>query len=74
MRKTSIYLDDTLTERLRRTAEIMGKSQATVIREAILQFTATRPKRVFAMDGAGEGPGGSVEDIPEEELLRGFGE
>ena len=36
---------------------------------------SARPRlRTFAMIGIGEGPGGSIADIPEEELLKGFGE
>ena len=31
-------------------------------------------ERVFAMDGIVHGPGGSVADIPEDELMKGFGE
>lgn len=34
-----------------------------------------RPRlRTFAMIGVGEGPGGSIADVPEEDLLKGFGE
>ncbi len=75
MKKTSIYLDEELIERLRRASERTGKSQATVIREAILSYTADKAgDRVFALDGAGRGPGGSIRDIPKRELLQGFGE
>ena len=33
-----------------------------------------RRLRTFAMKGAFKGPGGSIADIPEEHLLKGFGE
>lgn len=33
-----------------------------------------RRLRTFAMKGAFRGPGGSIADIPEDELLKGFGE
>jgi predicted transcriptional regulator len=75
MKKTSVYLDDEHAERLRRAAEAEGRPQAEIIRDAIVQYTSRRAvPREFAMSGIAEGPGGSVADIPEEELLRGFGE
>ena len=75
MKKTSVYLDDEHVERLRRVAEAEGRSQAEVLRDAILMYTSEkRPPRTFAMDGVACGPGGSIADIPEEELLKGFGE
>ncbi len=75
MKKTSVYLDDEHVERLRRIAEAEGRSQADVVRDAILMYQGRpKPRRSFAMRGVAEGPGGSVADIPEEELLRGFGE
>ncbi len=75
MKKTSVYLNDEQAERLRQAAEAEGRPQAEIIRDAIVQYTS-RPvlPRTFAMSGIAEGPGGSIADIPEEELLRGFGE
>jgi predicted transcriptional regulator len=80
MKKTSVYLDDEHVERLRRVAEAEGRSQAEVLRDAILMYAdkvsanAKGPPRTFRMAGVAEGPGGSIADIPEEELLKGFGE
>ena len=75
MKKTSVYLSDEHVERLRRLAAEEGRSQAEILRDAILTYAskAARPRR-FAMDGVACGPGGSIADIPEEELLEGFGE
>lgn len=74
MKKTSFYLEDAHLERLKRCAEREGRSQAEVLREAILRYTqeTDRPRR-FSLDGIAEGPGGSVADSSEEELLAGFG-
>ena len=74
MKKTSIYLDDADLARLQRLARTEGRSQAEIVRSAIAVYDAQRkPNRTFAIDGAWEGDGNSVADIPEEELLRGFG-
>ncbi len=80
MKKTSIYLDDIHLERLCRLAEIEGKSQAEVIRDAIIRYTTKgRPDRnfalaKFALENPDRRDGRSIADIPEEELMRGFGE
>ena len=75
MKKTSVYLTEAQLDRLRRIAEAEGRSQAEVLRDAILLYPSREGgRRVFAMDGAGQGPGGTIADIPEEDLLRGFGE
>lgn len=75
MKKTSVYLADEHVERLRRVAEAEGRSQAEVLRDAILLYSSRKdPPRTFRMAGVAEGPGGSIADIPEEELLKGFGE
>jgi hypothetical protein len=74
-KKTSIYLDEADTQRLNAIAEREGLSHARVIREAIRRYEVTsKGHREFAMAGSGHGPGGSVADIPEDELLEGFGE
>jgi len=45
-----------------------------VIRRAIRVYQPERPgDRDFALVGVAEGPGGSVADLTEEELLDGFG-
>lgn len=75
MKKTSVYLTEREAEILGRIAEDEGKSQATVLREALAACDERPiPNRDFVMFDCNEGDGTSVADIPEEELLRGFGE
>jgi predicted transcriptional regulator len=77
MKKTSVYLDSEHERTLRWAAEAEGRPQAEVLREAIREHAERilrRRDRNFVMDGIAEGPGGSIADIPEEELLKGFGE
>ena len=83
---------------MRRVAEVEGRPEAEIARDAILRYAQERrfdssdsngpqetmvvhdselerPRvRPFAMIGVGEGPGGSIADVPEEERLKGFGE
>lgn len=74
MRKTSVYLDDADARRLAMIAEVEGESQAAVLRKAIRSYVPRpRGERRFALDGVGEGPGGSVADLDERVLLEGFG-
>jgi len=74
MKKTSVYLDDVDLERLHRLVRREGRTQAEIIREAIAAYEAQHlPDRAFAVAGSFEGDGTSVADMPEEELLRGFG-
>lgn len=74
MKKTSVYLDDSDVERLSRLAAAEGRSQAEVIRSALAAYEkAHTAARDFALDGTWEGDGSSVADVPEEELLAGFG-
>ena len=82
MKKNSVYLDDVHVERLRLAAQAEGRSQADILREAILAYTnkGNHPPRKFAISGVA--PGGierrfgrrSIADIPGEELLQGFGD
>lgn len=75
MKKTSVYLGDREIERLAWLAEREGTSQATIIRRALHAYVPQRGgDRNFAGIASAEGPGGSVADIPQKELLRGFGE
>lgn len=76
MHKTSVYLTDDDQERLEYLARREGKSQAEILREALRQYeNHPRDRRPWpSLDGSGEGDGRSVADIPEDELLRGFGE
>ena len=74
MNKTSVYLTDEETARLAALAAREGTSQAEVIRRAIRTYEPERRgDRDFVLVGSAEGPGGSVADIPEGELLEGFG-
>lgn len=69
-----MYLSEREQERLAQLAREEGRSQAEIIREAIASYRAKGSRdRDFAMARSGDGPGGSVADIPEDELLRGFG-
>lgn len=75
MRKTSVYLDEADARRLAQLAEAEGDSQASVLRRALRAYVPTpRGERTFALDGVGEGPGGSVADLDDRELMAGFGE
>jgi predicted transcriptional regulator len=76
MRKTSVYLSDEDTERLEWLANREGRSRANVIREALLLYAergGRRGDRDFAGAGIAEGPGDSIADLAEDEMLRGFG-
>jgi predicted transcriptional regulator len=75
MRKTSVYLDDEQTKRLARLAREEGRSQAEILREAVATYQP-RPSqdRNFVLAGSGRGDGTSIADVPDEELLEGFGE
>lgn len=74
MDKTSVYLSRRDRERLARLARQEGISQAEVIRKALAAYVPEpRGPRDFALSRSGDGPGGSIADVPEEELLEGFG-
>lgn len=73
-KKTSVYLGEREAEHLAHLSRVEGRPQADIIRSAILAYRAQPEKREFALAGAFAGPGGSIADIPEEELLKGFGE
>lgn len=71
VRKTSVYLDD--ARRLAMLAEREGISQASLLRKVIRAYVPQpRGNRTFALDGVGEGPGGSVADVDSATLLTGF--
>lgn len=74
MHKTSVYLTAEEIGRLGTLAEMEGTSQAEVIRRAIRMYEPERRGgREFSLVGVAEGPGGSVADLTEAELLEGFG-
>ncbi len=75
MHKTSVYLAPEEVARLAALADREGTSQAEVIRRAIRLYEPERKgDRNFALTGVADGPGGSVADVPEGELLEGFGD
>jgi Ribbon-helix-helix protein, copG family len=75
MRKTSVYLDEEQAERLARLAREEGRAQAEILREAVANYQSRTPQdRNFALAGSGHGDGSSIADVPDEELLTGFGE
>lgn len=74
-RKTSVYLEERHRQRLSELARREDISEAEVLRRAIIAYAPEGAgDRNFLGARSGEGPGGSVADIPEEELLEGFGE
>jgi hypothetical protein len=74
MRKTSVYLTADESARLARLAEREGTSQAEVIRRAIRVYEPeTLGDRNFSLARSADGPGGSMADLSEDELLEGFG-
>ncbi len=75
MRKTSVYLDDYQAQRLARLARQEGRSQAEILREAVASYEPEPSQdRSFALAGSGHGDGSSIAHVPEEDLLKGFGE
>lgn len=74
MRKTSVYLNEEELARLVTLARREQTSQAEVIRRAIQQYEPAVPgDRQFAVAAVAEGPGDSIADLPDDELLEGFG-
>lgn len=73
MDKTSVYLTAEERARLAALAAREGVSQAEVIRRAIRVYEPRPGDRNFALSASGDGPGGSMADLPEEELLDGLG-
>jgi predicted transcriptional regulator len=77
MRKTSVYLNDEQAERLARLASQEGRSQAEILREAIAAYQPPPSRnRAFAL-AAGftriDADPRPISEIPESELLDGFG-
>lgn len=78
MRKTSVYLDEVRAARLARIAEVEGRSQAEVLRAAVDAYTPqVATDRDFAL-AAGfprvDRDSRPISQIPDDELLAGFGE
>jgi predicted DNA-binding protein len=77
VRKTSVYLDDRQAERLARLARQEGRSQAEILREAVATYEPPASRdRCFEV-AAGflriDGDSRAISEIPDEELLEGFG-
>jgi predicted transcriptional regulator len=77
MRKTSVYLDDEQAARLARLARQEGRSQAEILREAVATYeppaTRDRDFEVAAGFARIDGDSRAISQIPNDELLRGFG-
>jgi hypothetical protein len=71
MHKTTIYLEEELYQRIRRLAQASGKTQASVIREALAAYTGGPPGRPRSI-GMGSGPRDLSERV--DDRLDGFGE
>lgn len=78
MRKTSVYLDDEQANRLARLSRAEGRPQSQIIREAIDSYQPPPGgDRNFALAGNFsriDGDPRPISEIPEDELMRGFGE
>jgi predicted transcriptional regulator len=76
MKKTSVYLTEAEVIRLADLARQERRPQAEVLRDAIAQYRAQgSPDRDFAVARSATGRGErSIAEIPESELLEGFGE
>jgi predicted DNA-binding protein len=77
MRKTSVYLTERESERLAELARSEGRSQAEIIREAIVAYIpGGRGDGEFAL-AAGftriDNDPRPISEVPEDELLDGFG-
>lgn len=78
MRKTSVYLDEVRAARLARLAELEGRSQADVLRAAVDAYAPhLATDREFAL-AAGfrrvDDDPRPISQVPDDELLAGFGE
>lgn len=74
MEKTSVYLTDAERQRLAHLAAVTGRSQSSIIREAIVSYhPGPTGDRELSLAGVVDGPAGSIADVPDEELLHGFG-
>jgi predicted transcriptional regulator len=74
MIRTTVYLDERDAAALRRMAAQTGRSQASIIRDAVAEATKPARERAFKSHGAGRGSGEAIgrqaEEILREELGR----
>lgn len=74
MHKTSVYLSAAEVARLASLARQEGRSQAEIIRRAIGRYEAEGHRdQQFSLSGVADGPGGSIADLTDDQLLEGFG-
>jgi predicted DNA-binding protein len=77
VRKTSVYLSDRESKRLAELAQSEGRSQAEIIREAIVAYVPTAESGGDFALAAGfarvDDDPRPISAIPEDELLAGFG-
>ena len=78
MRKTSVYLTEHESQRLAELARSEGRPQAEIIRDAINRYVPVgNGTGEFALAvgfGRIDDDPRSISEIPEDELLRGFGQ
>ena len=78
MRKTSVYLSERESRRLLELARAEGRSQAEIMREAITAYVPTTTGGGNFALAAGfprrDDDPRPISEIPEDELLDGFGE
>ena len=72
MHKTTLYLDAEAYERLTQLADASGRTQASIIREALAAYTRPKAKRPRSIGLGSSGKGNLSERA--EKLLDGFGE
>ena len=77
MRKTSVYLNDQQAERLARLARQEGRSQAEILREAVATYEPSSSRDRDFEVAAGfprlDRDTRPISQIPDDELLEGFG-
>jgi len=73
MHKTTMYLENDLYARLQRAAEVSGRTQAALVREAVAVYLAGGRKRRPRSIGLGKSGKGDLSERAED-LLDGFGE
>jgi predicted transcriptional regulator len=73
MQKTTMYMEDDLYARLQRAAEASGRTQASLVREAVALYLAGGKARQPRSIGLGRSGAGDLSERAEA-LLDGFGE
>lgn len=72
MHKTTLYLDDGLYRHIQSLARTQGRTQASLIREAV-ELYAKAPRKMPKSLGMGQSGNADLSDCAEE-LLEGFGQ